>query len=119
MTKSETLYKKLDNQLAAMNSTPELDEAIETLGELIIAKISELENDLENMTSEKEEQYDRAESLEEALNDCGEKLDIYDQLKDLSSSYQLNDSNNTLQDILNLLEDEFNLKLVALPGKNT
>lgn len=91
----------------------------------VLNKIESLETDLENMTNEKDIEYDRAENLQEQIEDLEKEIEdledkclIFDKLETFSSSYQLSDSQYHQTEILRLLEEEFNLKLICIPARN-
>jgi len=73
-------------------------------------------NEMDEEIEEILEKYDDESSFVE--DDDLDKHGIYDKLKSLSESYHLSDNQYYQDEILSILEDEFNLKLVCLPAKN-
>lgn len=110
------LVKKIEDSCSKMLD----DRAEDILADLggLLEEIVNLESELEQMTEEKDEQYDRAETLESELKDVEDKIDAYDKLRELTQAYQLSDSQYHQTEILRFLEEEFNLNLIVAPAKN-
>lgn len=109
-TKAQELYRKLDKLIT--------DESTQSILAELIEEVDSLECDLRNMTEEKDILFDEKEELEKQLEDCEEAINLFNDLKELSSSYHLSDSQYHQDMILMKLQDELNLKLIVAPAKN-
>lgn len=81
-------------------------------GDSEYASCNEMDEEIEEILEKYEDESSFVE--DEDLDKHG----VYDKLKSLSESYHLSDHQLYQDEILRILEDEFNLKLVCLPAKN-
>lgn len=105
-TKMERIVKKIENCIETefYDISQELSEVLEAYDELQ----SELDDANEALK-------DLETSIEEEM-EC--PTSIYTQLKELGASLQLSDSNYHQDEILKILQSEFNINLIVAPQRN-
>jgi hypothetical protein len=110
--KDTQLYQDLD--LIFFKSKRSLSDAVAEFfghyGDSEFRSMNHIKTDLESISDE----------IDGHLRDDDEedKIVAYDSIKELAASYQLSDSQYHQDEILKLLESEFDLKLICLPAKN-
>jgi predicted nuclease with TOPRIM domain len=120
-----SLIKDLKNGIESM--TKEKDEQYDR-AENLSEELSDCRRDLENETKEKEElteEYQETlEGYKETIEELEKELDELKnespdaQLRQLSEAYMLSDSQYYQDELLKILENEYNLALIVAPANN-